>query len=345
MKRLRPRPLETRPTVSVVIPCYNYGHYLPDAVTSALDQPGVDVDVLIVDDASPDGSARVAHELAAADHRVRVLAHVTNKGHIATYNEGLALARGDYVVLLSADDLLTPGCLTRATALLERHPDMSFAYGYAETFRDVPPEPRTAVTGWSVWSGEEWNEAVSRTARNVIVNPEVVMRRSVMAELGGYDAKFPHAADLELWLRAATLGSVGRINGTDQAFYRHHGGNMHLTDYGSLLLDLRERLAVFDQVLTADGAPRHRAARALAREAVRLAWQANDAGGAHGGASVADFCGFAVAAWPDVVRTATWRALQRRLGRHVPAWQKLAAAHYLRGRYHLWWRRWRRVGL
>jgi hypothetical protein len=87
-----------------------------------------------------------------------------------------------------------------------------------------------------------------------------------------------------------------------------------------------------------------RALRALSREAIRLAWQANDAGGTHGGTSVEDFCDFAVEAWPGVVRTPTWRGLRRRGCRTVPAWQRGAAAFYLRTRYHLWWRRWRRFG-
>src|SRR5829696_4653329 len=99
MRFHRPRPLSTRPRVSVVVPCYRYGQFLPGAVASALDQDGVDVEVIVVDDASGDGSADVARGLASRDSRVRVRAHATNAGHIATYNEGLALATGDYVVL------------------------------------------------------------------------------------------------------------------------------------------------------------------------------------------------------------------------------------------------------
>src|SRR3954453_7878821 len=77
-------------TVSVVIPCYRYGDYLPASVRSALDnQPGVDVRVLIIDDASPDDSADKAHALAASDDRIEVWVHEQNRGHIATYNEGL----------------------------------------------------------------------------------------------------------------------------------------------------------------------------------------------------------------------------------------------------------------
>ncbi len=80
MRFHRPRPLSTRPTVSVVVPCYRYGHFLPAAVASVLDQDGVDVDVIVVDDASTDGSADVARGLAAADGRVRVLVAHDERG-------------------------------------------------------------------------------------------------------------------------------------------------------------------------------------------------------------------------------------------------------------------------
>ncbi len=109
----RPVPLTRRPRASVVVPCYNYGRFLPELISGLLDQPGIDVDVLIVDDASPDGSGEVAEALAADEPRVSVLRHATNRGHIQTYNDGLAAVTGDYVVLLSADDLLPPQALTR----------------------------------------------------------------------------------------------------------------------------------------------------------------------------------------------------------------------------------------
>ena len=94
--------------MTVVIPCYNYGRYLRDCVTSVTtNQPGIDVDVLIIDDNSTDDSLRTALRIAEADPRVRVIAHQSNKGHIATYNDGLSKATGEFVTLISADDLVT----------------------------------------------------------------------------------------------------------------------------------------------------------------------------------------------------------------------------------------------
>src|SRR5579859_8195239 len=107
-------------SVSVVIPCYKYGHYLEECVASVLDdQEGVDVRVLVIDDASPDDSAEVARKIAAREPRVEVLVHTVNRGNVATFNEGLfEWADGDYSLLLSADDRLTPGALRRASDLL-----------------------------------------------------------------------------------------------------------------------------------------------------------------------------------------------------------------------------------
>jgi Glycosyl transferase family 2 len=247
--RERPQPLRTRPTVSVVIPCYNYARYLTECVNSVLDQQGVEVDVLIVDDASQDDSVEVARKLAA-DPRVTVLEHLDNRGHIATYNEGLAKTTGDYVVLLSADDLLAPGSLARATALLEAHPEVAFVYGFSASFEDSPPKPRTRASSWSIWTGPEWLEVNCTRATNPVSTPDVVMRASVMRDLEGYDARLPHAADLLMWLRAATRGSVGRVNGVDQAFYRVHGANMHFERFGGMVRDITERRLTFEILFT-----------------------------------------------------------------------------------------------
>lgn len=271
--------------MSVVIPCYNYGRFLRECVGTVLLQDGVDVDVLIVDDASPDGSVGVARELAAADPRVRVVAHERNRGHIATYNEGLRAVDREYVVLLSADDLLTPGSLARSAALLQAYPMVGFVYGFSPGFADQPPAPRTAVRSWSIWSGHEWIEQMCRRVSNPVGTPEVMMRASLMTELVGYDVRVPHAADFLLWLRAAARASVGRVNGADQAFYRRHGANMHVERFAGVHTDILERRKTFDILFDEDSAHfaaghqlRETAYRALAREALVTIVQAHQLG-------------------------------------------------------------------
>ncbi|MCA1983054.1 glycosyltransferase family 2 protein [Nocardioides nematodiphilus] len=295
MTRRRPVPLRTRPRVSVVVPCYNYGRYLPDAVGSALDQSGLDVDVLIVDDCSTDDSAAVALRLADADPRVRLLRHETNRGHIQTYNDGLAAVTGDYVVLLSADDLLTPDSLTRAVALMEAYPRVGLVYGRPASFATEPPPSEARRVSWSTWRGEQWIERICARGQNVISSPEAVLRRSVLNQIGGYDIAHPHAGDLLMWLRAAAVSDVGRVNGAVQAGYRLHEANMHLTRFAEPTTDLSEAGRAFEAFFRAEpalGRLRRTLERGLAREAAMIAraahpghgparWQARAISDAH----------------------------------------------------------------
>lgn len=320
--------MRTRPSVSVVIPCYNYGRYLPVAVGSALDQAELDVEVLIVDDASPDGSAEAATSLARQDPRVEVLLHEHNRGHIATYNDGLAKARGDYVVLLSADDALPRNALTRAVRLMESHPKVGLVYGWPQNFVDEPPTAPDRARSWSVWPGHAWLGHVCRTGSNPIMSPEVVMRREAWEQVGPYDDELPHAADLALWLSTAVSWDIGRVDGPPQAFYRVHGANMHLTRYAGMPIDLRQRLACFETALGRPSAPANafellaRARRSLAREALRIA--------AEPGLDDADVVALVdLAAEMSPAETAPRRppALVRRIARSLS------------------WHRWRRFGL
>jgi glycosyltransferase involved in cell wall biosynthesis len=321
-------------SVSVVIPCYRYGNFLQQAVASVLEgQEGVDVRVLIIDDASPDDSAEVAQKIAADDDRVEVIVHESNKGHIATYNEGLLeWADGDYSVLMSADDRLTPGAMARAVDLLDAHPEVGFVYGRPLWFwEDKPfPTPRTRVRGWSVWPGAWWIERRLRQGENCITAPEVVVRTSVQKRVGGYDPRLPHAGDLDMWLRLAEHGQVGFLHGVDQAYYRVHGRNMR-TGYDALG-DLRQKRLAFELALARSGgelsdarALSDRVHRKLSRDALWFAAHALDLGQTDMTA-VDELVAFAFDCWPRTATLPVYRTLQlrRRVGpRAVTALQPL----------------------
>ena len=251
MQTLETGSLTTRPLVTVVIPCYNYGHFLPGAVASALDQEGVDVEVIIVDDASPDGSAEVARGLADRDSRVRLITHASNKRHILTYNDGLDEAAGDYVVLLSADDLLTKNSITRAAALMEQHPDVGLVYGPVVIFNDAVPELGVGdAAAWILWEGRDWARRLFGSGVNVIKSPEAIVRGSVLRQVGLYDPEHPHAGDLQMWLRIAAVADVGYLPDSVQALYRQHDKNMHSAIFATdqargMITDLQHRLDAF----------------------------------------------------------------------------------------------------
>jgi glycosyltransferase involved in cell wall biosynthesis len=323
-------------SVSVVVPCYKYGHFLEECVASVLDdQPGVDVRVLIIDDASPDDSAEVAQKIAAREPRVDVMVHDTNKGNIATFNEGLLeWADGDYCTLVSADDRLTPGSLRRAADLLDARPRVGFVYGHALWCIEGEPVPtaRTRTWGWSVQPGERWLEHRFRQAENPIITPEVVVRTSLQKRAGGYDPHLPKAADMEMFMRFATYADVGFIRGADQAYYRVHGQNMSKSV--SPLMDLIQRRSVFELVLDRYGerfSDTERLSgmvhRQLAREAVWAAGRASDLGplGEHEltrrllgaeaeGGDVDELLAFAFECSPEASALPLYRSLQSRRG-------------------------------
>ena len=142
------------------------------------------------------------------------------------------------------------------------------------------------------------------------------MRTSLQKRVGGYDARLPHAADMEMWLRLAANADVGFIRGVDQAYYRLHEQNMRKAF--SALMDLRERRLVFETVLERYGERLPEATglselvrRALAREAVWAAGRAYDRGGT-GQDSVDELVAFALDCWPGVSRLPLYRTLELR---------------------------------
>ena len=316
-------PPRARALVTVVIPCYNYGRYLAMCVGSVLAQQGVDLEIIIVDDASPDGSIEMARALASQDVRISVVAHERNLGHIATYNDGLSRAAGDYLVLLSADDALSPGSLGHAVAVLEAEPTIGFTYGRALEFSERLPQGSWPAATYKMWQGDDWLERRCARITNCIFSPEVVMRRAVFDRVGPYSPELPHTGDLAMWLKAAAISNVGYIEGPPVAFYRRHDSNMHEAIFQSgavdgMLIDLEQRRLTFEMAFSdGDGslggehglravAMRNLASEALAAAGRAFTW------GLTGEWPVSDLIRFAQRTWPAFTTLPRWRALRLR---------------------------------
>lgn len=316
-------------SIDVIVPCYRYGHFLRECVTSVLKQQGVQVRVLIIDDESPDDTSRIGLQLCEEDSRVAYRRHSTNRGHIATYNEGLEWAQASYLLLLSADDYLLPGSLQRATEFMEAHREIGFTFGDAVCLDANAPLPKlsrpSAQSKGRILNSLRFIRMLR--AGNFVATPTAVVRTSLQKQVGGYRADLPHSGDLEMWLRLAAWAHVGKID-CDQAVYRQHGHNMSLSyKREHCLPDLIQRKAAFDVLLegrsTALPLPElgeaHRfLLQSLARTAVGYARMALD----HGEMDLTDrLSAFAVDTYPKVRGTLTWKllALQRRCGLRVPS--------------------------
>jgi hypothetical protein len=323
----------TQPSVSVIVPSYNYGHLLTECVESVLAQEGVRVRVLVIDDRSPDDTERVGRALADRDPRVEFRRHEVNQGLIATANEGLAWADGDLVMLLSADDRLLPGALHRAATTMERHPRVGMVYGptlFAYPDRP-PPTSSSRWRGTDVYAGTDWIRLRCRSGYNPISSPEVVVRNSVQRAVGGYDPRCAHASDLNMWLRIAAVADVAYLRGAAQAVYRVAPDSMLRSSLSGPLDDLRERRKAFEAFFETCGARLEHAAdlralagRTLARQALWRASRTVDRGLSEGRDALApsDGMAFALEVCPDARRLREWRGLhvRRRLGARRSGW-------------------------
>ncbi len=317
-------------SVDVIVPCYRYGHYLRACVESVLAQPDVQLRVLIIDDESPDNTAEVGEQLAREDARVTFRRHAANKGHIATYNEGIEWLAAKYFLLLSADDYLLPGALGRAAAMMDADDGIAFCYGDALELHDDASLVQ-AATGLPapaaqarLLDGREFMDICrSNGTTNTVPTPTAVVRTSLQKKLGGYRPELPHSGDLEMWLRLAAHGRVGVI-AANQAVYRRHGNNMSLSYYADhRLADLRQRLAAVDwfcescaPVLDDVAALRRGLVGPLARDALHSASSAfND----RKFDLVDRLSEFAIKVDPGVRKTLPWfvLAIKRRLGYRV----------------------------
>src|SRR6185437_1125380 len=172
-------------------------------------------------------------------------------GLIGTANKGLEWADGDYVVLISADDVLVPGALARATTVMEANPMVGMVYGHAPYWHvgSPPPVLKGRWKGTQVWRGADWLRLRCRSGHNCISSPEVVVRTSVQRAVGGYDPSCRHTSDLNMWLRIASVADIAFIRGSSQAIYRVHGDSMWRS-HDSPMVDLHERRAAFDAFFT-----------------------------------------------------------------------------------------------
>jgi glycosyltransferase involved in cell wall biosynthesis len=333
-------------TVDVIVPCYNYAQYLRECVQSVLSQPGVAVRVLVIDDASPDNTLQVGQDLAASDPRVEFRRHPVNKGHIATYNEGLLdWSTAEYTVLISADDMLAPGSLGRAVQIMEADKTIGMVYGRTVHFKDQAELSSTTHTKFSYGrsSGAEWLERRCRAGHNVITSPEVVVRGTIQRAVGGYRPELPHTGDLEMWLRIAAVSDIAYVKQT-QAFYRLHPENM--TKSRNSFVDISQRRAAFDAFRQyhehVAGVDRLHdlARRALAREALWSACRAYDRDEV-AEARADELVDFAITTYPKATSLPEYGALLRRrlLGPTICNRTQVFAAPALIRRLHRWLRR------
>jgi hypothetical protein len=203
------------PAVSVVMPVRNAEAYLRSSVASVLSQKGIDLELIVVENGSNDGTPRILEELAQSDSRIRVL-RSDPPGLTAALIAGCAAARADVIARQDAGDRSLPERLGRQFALLEADPSLVLV---SCAVRYVGPEGEELYD-----AAERDGEAVRRSLllddashiRGINHHGTAMFRRKAYLEAGGYRPQFRFAQDLDLWIR---LGSLGAIAFLAEALY------------------------------------------------------------------------------------------------------------------------------
>src|SRR5215216_6363380 len=205
--------------VSVVIPCYNQARFLGEAIRSVLCQGYTDLEIIVVDDGSEDGTEEVASGYAKEDPRVRLIKQ-ENRGLAAARNRGLAEAGGEYVVFLDSDDRLVSGALEVGVRELEAHPGCAFVSGIC---RKITADG-SIVPGWEQFRVRD-DPYLELLRSCPVYVPAVMYRRFVFEAVGNFDTSFKAAEDYDLYYRVLERFPV-YCHDTLVAEIRRHEANM-----------------------------------------------------------------------------------------------------------------------
>ena len=232
------------PTVTVIIPCFNHGRFVRQAVDSALAQRDAEVQVVVVEDGSTDETTPAACDACAGD-RVRVI-HQENRGLPAARNRGAALATTEFLTFLDADDWLEPDFVTKLATAIRANKGLDVSHAYCQE--------RLVEKGTGIWKVPDWDPILMMVTNLHPVT--TLIRRDRFEKVGGFDESMRGGyEDWDLWLKFVECGWRG-VRVTEPLFVwrRHSHTTMIMNvirDHATLYDAIRER----HQALYAKHAP------------------------------------------------------------------------------------------
>lgn len=206
-----------RACVSVVIPCFEQGHFLREAIESVLRQTHPHYEILVIDDASPDMTEQVVRQYPA----IRYVRHATNRGLGAARNTGIRLSTGTFLVFLDADDRLLPNHFERCLTVFYNRPEIALVCGDFRWFGSIDT--------WHQHTCSREPDQYAALLRFGWMTPphSVMVKRDVMVALGGFKEgpRFQGSEDRDCWLRITRLYPI-HCHHEVIAEYRRHSAQM-----------------------------------------------------------------------------------------------------------------------
>jgi glycosyltransferase involved in cell wall biosynthesis len=218
------------PLVTVVIPTYNYAHFLIETLESALAQTYSNFEIIVVDDGSTDDTRKI---LDPYWERIRYI-HQANQGLSAARNTGIRAARGDLIALLDSDDIWHPRKLEIQVDYLRECPenglfvsdDIARFYGKSAGSNGIEEPPKS----WAVIESALFSKASSLSLEEIVISPPfsscgVLIRKECFETVGYFDTSLRSCEDRDMWIRIASRYGVVRLQ-LPLWWYRQHSGSM-----------------------------------------------------------------------------------------------------------------------
>ena len=220
-----PGPRQKRAMVSVIIPAYRAARYIGQALDSVIAQTYGPIEIIVVNDASPD-SDELEEVLSRFGEGVRYVRREANGGPGAARNTGILAARGDYLALLDADDYWEPTFLAEQMGYLERHPGIDLVYCNATWFLGESGEVIGTLMSAMPSTGEPSFDSMIRQDCTVGTSA-VVVRRQAVLDAGLFDPQIGnYSEDFDLYLRLAKSGARLGYHRQLLVHHRVHGESL-----------------------------------------------------------------------------------------------------------------------
>lgn len=226
-------PIRPKPAVSIIVPTYNYGHYIGQAINSLTQQSFQDWECIIVDDGSTDQTMDIVRMLLKGEARLGYY-YQENSGLSSARNAGLNLAKGDFIQFLDADDLIEPEKFERQMELLESHSHVDIVYSSVRYFSgELYQNVRLSLGSEDIdWmpkvSGCDDDLLVTLIEGNIMAVSSPLIRRKIISSVGLFDTKLSMFADWDYWLRCAIAGAYFLYDDDDgiRSLVRYHSDSM-----------------------------------------------------------------------------------------------------------------------
>ena len=216
------------PKVSVIMPCYNHATFVADSINSILSQSLDDLELIVIDDCSSDISKDIIQKFAYEDSRVVPIFHEINGGEAKSRNDGLAIAKGDFIGFCDSDDLWEKEKLFKQIKYLEKKQEIGAVHSDSIIINEVGiPTGMKFSTLFQKEDILEGNLFLKFCLRNFINVPTVLLRKKCINDVGQFEQAFRYLTDWIYWAKVSRNHLFGYISDSLARYRIHSSSTMH----------------------------------------------------------------------------------------------------------------------